>query len=124
MIQFLELVSAVTAQAAAPAAPAVGQGGSMMMSILMMGAIFAIFYFFAIRPQMKQQKEHAKMVAELKKGDRVVTAGGIWGVVVGISDAENIVVVRIDENTKVEVSKAYVIGVKKDGKETVVQPEK
>ncbi|OGF46138.1 MAG: preprotein translocase subunit YajC, partial [Candidatus Firestonebacteria bacterium RIFOXYA2_FULL_40_8] len=51
----------------------------------------------------------------LKKGDKVLTAGGIYGVVVGISDAESKVVVRIDENTKVEIAKAYVVGVKPEG---------
>ena len=120
----LKLIEVVVGMAAPAQGGQQAGGASMIMSVLMMGAIFAIFYFFAIRPQMKQQKEHAKMLSELKKGDKVVTSGGIWGVVVGISDAENIVVVRIDENTKVEVSKPYIAGIKKDGKTTVVQPEK
>ena len=55
------------------------------------------------------------MLKALKKGDKVLTAGGIYGIIVGISDAEAKVVVRIDENTKVEIGKAYVVGVKPEG---------
>ncbi|MEI7905299.1 MAG: preprotein translocase subunit YajC [Candidatus Firestonebacteria bacterium] len=119
----LKLVEIAVGMAPAQGGQAAG-GTSMLMSVLMMGAIFAIFYFFAIRPQMKQQKLHQKMLSELKKGDKVITSGGIWGVVVGISDSENIVVVRIDDNTKIEVSKPYIVGIKKDGKETVMQSDK
>ena len=68
---------------------------------------------------MKEQKKQKEMLAALKKGDRVLTAGGIYGVIAGISDAENKVVVRIDENTKVEVAKAYITGVKPEGQAEV-----
>ena len=108
MIKILETV-------VGEAAVTPGSGPSTFMPLIMVVAMFVIMYFFLIRPQMKQQKEHANMLSSLKKGDRVITSGGIWGVVVGISDAENIVVIRIDENTKVEVAKAYVVGVKKEG---------
>jgi preprotein translocase subunit YajC len=93
---------------------------SMMPIIL----IVVIFYFFIIRPQMKEQKKHQKMLSELKKGDKVLTTGGIYGVVVGISDKDNVIVIRIDENTKVEVAKSYVIGVKREGQETVISGNK
>ncbi len=96
--------------------PAAGASGfQSFMPLVMVGAMFVIMYFFLIRPQMKQQKEHANMLSSLKKGDKVITAGGIWGVVVGISDAENVVVVRIDDTTKVEIGKAYIVGIKKEG---------
>ena len=107
----IKILETVIGQAAA----AQGSGFQSFMPLVMVGAMFVIMYFFLIRPQMKQQKEHANMLSSLKKGDKVITAGGIWGTVVGISDAENIVVVRIDENTKVEIAKAYVVGVKKEG---------
>ncbi len=97
------------------AAPSQDAGSGMMMTILMLGAMFAIMYFVVLRPQMKEQKKHQAMLKALKKGDKVITSGGIYGVVVGISDAENKVVVRIDENVKVEVAKAYVVGVKSEG---------
>ena len=109
----------------------VPQGGSagqpqqsFLPTLVMLGVLFFIFYFLLIRPQVKQQKKHQEMIGGLKKGDRVLTGGGIYGVVVGISDRENIVVVRIDENTKVEVSKGYIIGVKKEGQETIIDESK
>ncbi len=68
--------------------------------------IFVIFYFLLIRPQQKRQKEHQKMVESLRKGDRVLTSGGIYGVVVGVKD--NVVVLKIAENVKVEFAKSSV----------------
>jgi len=68
--------------------------------------IFAVFYFLIIRPQQKKQKEHEEMIKNLKKNDEIVTAGGIHGTVVSIKDKT--FVVRIDENTKVEVDRGSV----------------
>jgi preprotein translocase subunit YajC len=59
------------------------QGSSPFELLVPMGAIFLIIYFLLIRPQSKRQKDHEKMLAALGKGDRVVTAGGIHGVVAG-----------------------------------------
>ncbi len=70
------------AQAAAPAGP------SPFGSIFMFGSIFAIFYFLVIRPQGKQRKEHEAKVMGIKKGDQVVTAGGIVGEVVHIATGQ------------------------------------
>ena len=64
--------------------------------------IFVIFYFFLIRPQQKKAKEHKKMVEELKRGDKVITSGGIIGTVERIIDNEKIEVV-ISDNVKVEI---------------------
>ena len=64
--------------------------------------IFVIFYFFLIRPQQRKAKEHKKMVEELKRGDRVITSGGIIGTVERIIDNEKIEV-EIAENIKVEI---------------------
>ncbi len=64
--------------------------------------IFVIFYFFLIRPQQRKAKEHKKMVEELKRGDKVITTGGIIGTVDRIIDNEKIEV-QIAENIKVEV---------------------
>ena len=64
--------------------------------------IFVIFYFFLIRPQQRKAKEHKKMVEELKRGDKVVTTGGIVGTVDRIIDNEKIEV-SIAENVKVEI---------------------
>jgi len=60
-------------------------GGQLTGMIFMYGAIFAIFYFVLIRPQQKQRKEHDTLVKALKKGDEIVTAGGVVGEVVSIA---------------------------------------
>ncbi|MDH5207447.1 MAG: preprotein translocase subunit YajC [Burkholderiaceae bacterium] len=77
------LISNAYAQAA-PAAPAGAE--SSFMSIGFMVLIFVVFYFLLIRPQVKRQKEHKTMVEALKKGDEVLTAGGVVGKIVEISD--------------------------------------
>ena len=64
--------------------------------------IFVIFYFFLIRPQQRKAKEHKKMVEELKRGDKVITSGGIIGTVERIVDNEKIEV-EIADNVKVEI---------------------
>ena len=64
--------------------------------------IFVIFYFFLIRPQQKKVKEHKKMVESLKRGDKVITSGGITGTVERIIDNEKIEV-EISDNVKVEI---------------------
>lgn len=78
--------------------------------------IFVIFYLLLIRPQAKRQKEHQQMLAGLKKGDEVLTQGGLYGVVVGTRD--DVIVLKIAENTKVEVAKQAITALKgtsKDG---------
>ena len=67
--------------------------------------IFVIFYFFLIRPQQKKVKEHKAMVESLKKGDKVVTSGGITGTISRVIDNDK-VEVEIAENVKVEIVKA------------------
>ena len=80
-----------------------------MPLLLVIIATFAIFYFILIRPQQRKQKELQKMIEALKKGDRVMTSGGIFGTVVGFKD--NILVLKIDENTKIEMLKTAVASV-------------
>ena len=67
--------------------------------------IFVIFYFFLIRPQQKKVKEHKAMVENLKKGDKVITSGGITGTIERVIDNDR-VEVEIAENVKVEIIKA------------------
>ena len=55
-----------------------------IVSLVPIAAIFLIFYFLLIRPQQKQQREHERMLANLKKGDKILTTGGLYGVIVGI----------------------------------------
>ncbi|MDR0823215.1 MAG: preprotein translocase subunit YajC [Endomicrobium sp.] len=68
--------------------------------------IFVFFYLFLLRPQQKKAKEHQKLLNELKKDDKVVTSGGIYGIVVSVK--ENIVELKIAENVNVQVSKPSV----------------
>lgn len=93
------------------------QGGSMSM-ILMMVAIFAIMYFFMIRPQQKKQKEIQKFQNSLAEGAQVVTGGGIYGTVKKIDLVANIVEVEIARGVVVRVDKGYVF---KDMASTPVQ---
>jgi preprotein translocase subunit YajC len=84
------------------------QGGSGMSMILMMVAIFAIMYFFMIKPQQKRQKEIQKFQNELTEGTEVVTGGGIHGVVKSIDLAKNTVDVKIARDVVVTVEKTSV----------------
>jgi preprotein translocase subunit YajC len=89
----------------APLGPCGSQGG--MTTIVMMLAMFAIFYFLLIRPQSKKAKEHQNMLSALKKGDEVVTGGGIVGRISGIND--KLVTVEISEKVRVRVLKAQIV---------------
>ena len=88
-------------QAAQPA-----QGGGAMMWV-MMALIFVVMWFFMIRPQRKQQKELQAFRDGLKKGDKVVTIGGIYGTVCEIKDAT--VLIEVDNNVKIRVSKQALV---------------
>lgn len=68
--------------------------------------ILIIFYFLLIRPQQKKQKEFQKMLGQLKKNDKVVTVGGIHGVILGVK--EHAITVKIADNVKVEMDKSGV----------------
>ncbi len=90
-------------------APAGGQGQANPLALwLPIILIFAIMYFLIFRPQAKKQKQHRMMLDALKKGDRIITAGGIYGTVLSVRDKENTVVVKIDDNTKIELVKSSV----------------
>ncbi len=80
--------------------------------LIVFGLIFVIFYFMIIRPQQKRQKERQKMLDALEKGDKILTAGGIYGTVVGIEDKT--VLVQIADNVKVKVERGSVGSVLKE----------
>jgi preprotein translocase subunit YajC len=84
-----------------------------ILSFLPLILMFVVFYFLLIRPQQKRQKEHATLVKNLKKGDRVIAAGGILGVVQGIKD-DSVVLKVGNQDTKIEVVRTSVQEVKKD----------
>ncbi|MFA5513943.1 MAG: preprotein translocase subunit YajC [Sphaerochaetaceae bacterium] len=78
-------------------------GGSMTTTFITFGLIILIFYFLIIRPQKKRDKDAKDMLASMKKGDKVVTIGGIRGTIVNVK--ETTVVLKVDDNTKIEFSK-------------------
>ena len=88
---------------AAPAA----QGGSQWSMWIMLALIFVVMWFFMIRPQRKQQKELQNFRDSLKKGDKVVTIGGIYGTVCEIKEGS--VLIEVDNNVKIRVSKQALV---------------
>jgi len=105
------------AWAMGPAPQAGAQGGpqSLFASFLPLIIIFGIFYFLLIRPQQKRAKQHREMLDSLKKGDKVITSGGIYGVVESVS--ERTVVLKIAENTRVKFGKANIAAIRSSGDE-------
>ncbi len=90
------------------------QAGSPFMSIGMMVAIFAIFYFLLIRPQRQQQKKLANRISALKKGDKVIISGGIVAEYVSEKEGGRLAVVKVGEDTKIEVIKSAISAVVTD----------
>ncbi|SEA56262.1 preprotein translocase subunit YajC [Prevotella sp. tc2-28] len=90
------------------AAQAAQGGGSMTSFLIMMVAIFAIMYFFMIRPQQKRQKEIQNFQNTLQEGAQVVTGGGIYGTVKKIDLASGIIEVKIADGVVIKVDKGYV----------------
>ena len=80
--------------------------GSMTTTFITFGLIIVIFYFLIIRPQKKREKETKNMLSTMKKGDKIVTIGGIRGTIVSVKDAT--VVVKVDDNTRIEFTKGAI----------------
>ncbi len=88
-------------------APQGGEGGgSMVSTIIMFGAIFLIFYFMIIRPQQKKSKEREKLLSNLEKGDKVVTSGGIHGIISGLD--EKTCLLQVSDNLKIKVERSAI----------------
>ena len=94
-----------------------GGGGQLVTTFVTFGLVIVVFYFLIIRPQNKKQRQTKDMLAQLKKGDKVATVGGIRGVVVSVKD--QVVVVKVDENTKLEFSKSAISTVLEQRQEEV-----
>ena len=99
------LIASAYAQDASPS------GG--LVSFLPLILIFAVFYFMLIRPQMKRAKEHKKLVAELSKGDEVVTNGGLLGRITDVSDS--FVTLELADNIKIKLQRHAVTNVMPKG---------
>lgn len=83
-----------------------GGGGSLISTVIMFGAIFAIFYFMIIRPQQKRAKEREKLLSNIEKGDKIVTSGGVHATIVGLE--EKTVLIEIAPNVKVKIERSAI----------------
>jgi preprotein translocase subunit YajC len=99
----------------APGGEAGAPAGGGASGLIMMAVIFAIFYFILIRPQQKKMKEHKKMVDDLKRGDEIITGGGIYGAVESVTP--DTLTVKIAEGTKVKITRGSVAHVITEGSE-------
>lgn len=92
------------------AAPAQQGLGSMLIPFICIGVIF---YFLILRPQKQQQKRLAEMVSALKTGDKVVTTGGIHGIIANVKDGTTLLL-KVDDGCRIEVDKAAIATIKKE----------
>ena len=95
----------ISSDAAGTAASSTGSSG-MMSTFITFALIIAVFYFLMIRPQRKQEKEKKSLLSAMKKGDKIVTIGGIRGTIAIVK--ESTVVVKVDDNTRMEFSKSAI----------------
>lgn len=91
-----------------PAGETEGGETSIWTLVIFIVLILAMMYFVMIRPQRKRQKEHQEMVEELKRGDRVITAGGIYGEIESVS--EDNVVLKVESGATIRIAKSSVVG--------------
>lgn len=108
------LTGIVYAMAAPPGGGEGSQGAAGLFSSFMpLIIIFAIFYFLLIRPQSKKAKEHKEVLANLKRGDKVVTTGGIHGVIEEIDGSVITLKVGIKDDVKIRIDRNFVAGLRK-----------
>ena len=94
---------------AAQAAPGGAEGGGTMISfVLPMVFMVVIFYFLLIRPQQKKAKEHKALLDNLKKGDRIITSGGIIGTIINIDD--QVVNLEVADRVRLDLGRPYIAG--------------
>ena len=110
---FSDMVYAMTA-------PPTGGGGSqgaagLFSSFLPLIIIFAIFYFLLIRPQSKKAKEHKAVLANLKRGDKVITTGGIHGLIEDIGGGVVTLKIGIKDDVRIKVDRNFIAGLRKEG---------
>ena len=109
------MISDAFAQAGSPSA-----GGFSVMTLLPIVLMFAIIYFLLLRPQQKRQKQQQAMLDSLKKGDQVITAGGMLGTIVALKEKQGTVQLRVADNVRIELVRSSIARImpKGDGEET------
>jgi preprotein translocase subunit YajC len=92
--------------------PGQGEGPGLMSNVILFGSIILIFYFMIIRPQQKRTKERQKLLESMKKGDKVITSGGMYGTIAGLD--EKTVLVQIADNVKVKLDRNSIANIISD----------
>jgi len=88
-------------------------GGSPLTTLLPLVLMFVVFYFFLIRPQQKKQKQHQEMLGALRKGDAIITTGGILGKITGLTD--QYAVIEVQEKVRMKVMRSHIAGKQASG---------
>ena len=99
----------------AQAAGGLGGGSDLIMSLAPLVLIFAVFYFLLIRPQQKKMKEHREMLSNVRRNDRIVTNGGLVGIVTKVSDTDDTLTLEIASGVRVQVVRAMIAEVRGKG---------
>ena len=99
------------------------QQGSGIAAFLPFILIMFIIYFLMIRPQTKRQKEKDRMRENLKKGDKIITMGGIYGTIQGFKEKNRLVVLKVDNNTNLILNKNAIVGLAKQVKDQELEKE-
>jgi preprotein translocase subunit YajC len=97
-------------------APQGGSGGGLVSTLIMFGAIFLIFYFMIIRPQQKRAKEREKMLSNIQKGDKIITSGGLHGIVAGLD--EKTVLLEVGDKVKLKFERSAIASIIPGSKDT------
>jgi preprotein translocase subunit YajC len=95
------------------APPAGGATPNPYIQIVPLVLIFVVFYFFMIRPQQKKQKDREQVLDSLKRGDKIVTIGGVHGTVAGIDTEKKTVLVQVSENVKIKFDRTAIATIEK-----------
>ncbi len=101
------------------AAPAAGGGFASLVPLIL---IFGVFYFLLIRPQQKKAKEHQQFLSEMKKGDEVVTSGGIHGRITGLTEA--VVTLEIAEGVRIKINRGSILSSAAEARKQADAPAK
>jgi preprotein translocase subunit YajC len=94
--------------------PQSGGAASMLIQLVPIALVLGIFFFLVIRPQQRERRRREQMLASLKKGDRVVTSGGLIGTIVGVTDRK--VSLKLGDSVRVECLRSAVTGLESDAK--------
>jgi preprotein translocase subunit YajC len=104
------MIDLAYAQAAAPTG-APSAADQMLHMVTILAITIGIFYFLIIRPQQRKQRDTEQMLSSIKKGDRVLTTGGLYGTVIGKGGKDDVVVLKVADDVKMEFSRAAIVQV-------------